>query len=34
MYLENINGPVDLKTLDDSQLEALATEMRTAFLGK
>lgn len=34
MYLENINGPVDLKTLDDSQLEALATEMRTALLGK
>ncbi len=34
MYLENINDPVDLKTLDDSQLEALATEMRTALLGK
>lgn len=34
MYLENINGPVDLKKLDNSQLEALASEMRTALLGK
>lgn len=34
MYLENINGPVDLKKLDNSQLEVLAAEMRTALLGK
>lgn len=34
MYLENINGPVDLKKLDNSQLEALASEMRTTLLGK
>lgn len=34
MYLENINGPVDLKKLDNSQLEMLAAEMRTALLGK
>lgn len=34
MYLENINGPVDLKKLENSQLKALAAEMRTALLGK
>ncbi len=34
MYLENINSPKDLKKLSLNELEALATEIRTALLKK
>lgn len=33
-YLDNINGPADLKTLDRSQLPALADEIRQALITK
>ena len=32
MYLENINGPEDVKKLNDEQMTALAEEMRAALL--
>ena len=31
MYLENINGPEDVKKLNDEQMTALAEEMRAAL---
>lgn len=34
MYLEKISSPKDLKSLNISELESLATEMRTALLTK
>ena len=34
MYLEQINNPADVKKLDKSQLEVLASEMRSALLAK
>lgn len=32
MYLENINGPEDVKKLNDEQMTVLAEEMRAALL--
>lgn len=34
MYLEKINQPADVRSLNKEQLEALAAEMRTALLNK
>lgn len=34
MYLEQINNPADVKKLDKSQLEVLASEVRSALLDK
>ena len=34
MYLENINGPKDIKELNDEQLRVLAGEIRSALLEK
>ena len=34
MYLEQINNPADVKKLDNSQLEVLASEIRSALLAK
>ena len=32
MYIENINGPEDVKKLSDEQLNVLAEEIRKALL--
>ena len=34
MYLEQINGPEDVKKLNISELEALSKEIREALLGR
>ena len=34
MYIENINGPEDVKKLSDEQLNVLAEEIRKALLEK
>ena len=34
MYLENINSPKDLKKLKNSELEALAMEIRNALMNR
>ena len=34
MYLEKVNQPSDIKTLKKEELEELASEMRTALIGK
>ncbi len=34
MYIENINGPEDVKKLSDDQLNVLAEEIRDALLKK
>lgn len=34
MYIENINGPADVKKLNIAQMTVLASEMRDALLTK
>lgn len=34
MYIENINGPADVKKLNIAQMTGLASEMRDALLTK
>ena len=34
MYIENINGPEDVKKLSEDQLNVLAEEIRDALLKK